>query len=62
MNIYFATTFEATHIIGETIKAHCQCGETYAIQYDKDNQVVICDVCTDSVSNYERFYIRIDQN
>jgi hypothetical protein len=61
MNIYYATNFEANFIDGQTIKSHCQCGESYAIQYDKENQVIICDACTDTVSNYERFYIRIDE-
>ena len=62
MNTYYATTFESTHILGEKIKAHCQCGESYAFQIDENNKVIICNSCTETVSNYERFYIRINEN
>lgn len=57
MNTYYATTFESEHIVGETIKTKCACGETSGIVYEKQALVIVCDSCYEAVSNYERFYI-----
>lgn len=54
----YATTEQAKTIEGNTHPVQCDCGQTYALEYqyyETTIEVVVCDACNSNSPNFEKF-------